>query len=151
MSSPYYLMLILLFPSRSSSLKVYKKNGLSSLQVSTKAFSLRSSTKPNSNSTTPNQTHQYLTELKHTTPNQTHPYQTELNQTKPNSSTPNQTQPNQTKLIRTKPNYTKPNQARQFPTKFDQPNWLDMHSRTISSFWLLLAILFILVILENPE
>ena len=56
-------------------------------------------------------------------------------------------------LIPTKPNYTKPNQARQFQTKFDQPKlaWYAMHSRIISSFCLLLAILFTLVILQNCD
>ena len=64
---------------------------------------------------------------------QTHPYETELNYTKLNSSIPNQTKPDNSQ-----PNLT-------------NPNWLSMHSRTISSFSLLLALVFALVILENCD
>ena len=93
-------------------------------------------TKPNSS--IPNWTQLHQTKLIHTkpnssTPNQTHPYQTELNCTKPNSSIPNQTKPDNSQ-----PNLT-------------NPNWLSMHSRTISSFSLLLALVFALVILENCD
>merc|ERR1712024_86887 len=80
----------------------------------------------------------YQTTLIHTKPNSstsnhTHPYQTELNCTKPNSSIPNQTMPDNSQ-----PNLT-------------NPNWLRMHSRTISSFSLLLALVFALVILQNCD
>ena len=104
-------------------------------------------TKPNS--TTPNQTHLYQIEIKHTKPNSCIPNQIQLQQTKlintkpDSSSIPIQTQAHQAKLIHAKPNNTDANQSRQFP------NWLGMHSRTISSFCLLLAILFTRVILQN--
>ena len=84
----------------------------------------------------------YQTKFNYTKPNsstlnQTHPpYQSELNHTKPNSSIPNQIIPTQTKPDNSQPNLT-------------NPNWLGMHSRTISSFCLLLAILFTRVILQN--
>ena len=103
-------MLILLFSSRSSSLKVYQKIRLSSIQVSTIAFSFRSSSKSDKN-----QQHQIKHKLNYTkpnssTPNQTHPpYQSELNHTKPNSSIPNQIIPMQTKPDNFKPNLSNPN------------------------------------------
>ena len=74
-------------------------------------------------STSSNQTELSHTKPNSSTPNQTHPYQTELNCTKPNSSIPNQTKPDNSQ-----PNLT-------------NPNWLSMHSRTISSFCLLVAVL----------
>ena len=115
---------------------------------------ISSSSKPNKNQ--PHQTKRNLT-----TPNQTHPYQTELNYTKPNSSIPNQTHQHQTKLIHTKPNSTAPNQTHPYQTKPSQTihsqiwptqtGWVCIHSRTISSFSLLLALVFTLVILENCD
>ena len=86
----------------------------------------------------------YQTKFNYTKPNsstlnQTHPpYQSELNHTKPNSSIPNQIMPNQTKADNSQPNLT-------------NPNWLSTHSRTISSFCLLLALVFALVILQNCD
>ena len=88
-----------------------------------------------------------------TTPNQTHSYQTELNYIKPNSSIPNQTHPHQTELTCTKPNSSIPNQTKPDNSQpnLTNPNWLSMQSRTISSFSLLLALVFALVILQNCD
>merc|ERR1712051_1093197 len=73
--------------------------------------------------------------------------------TKPNSSTPNQTHPYKTKLNCTKPNTSIPNQTKSDNSQpnLTNPNWLSMHSRTISSFSLLLALVFALVILQNCD
>ena len=91
-----------------------------------------------------------------TTPNWIYSYQTKLNHPKPNSSIPNQTQPHHTKVIHTKLYSTTPNQTIWNQTEPDNsqlnltnPNWLGMHSRTISSFCLLLAILLTLAILQK--
>ena len=88
----------------------------------------------------PNRTLPHQTKSNSSIPNRTQLHQTKLSYTKPNSSIPNRTQSHQTK-----PNEINPNQATQLPSKFE----LGMQSRNISSFGLLLAILFTLVILQN--